>query len=458
MRTLPPRHAAPSSVRSRKSCEFEPLEPRALFSSAPDVVLDWNHVLIDVLRADRTLPGPGWSSRSGAMMFAAIFDAINSIEKKYEPYLVNANAPRGTSEVAAAAAAGWRVLSSLYPEQKSTADAALIKSLKRVKDGVGENRGVALGIWIANQVLKARANDGSAATVAYTPGSDPGDWQPTAPDFTPAWGPGWGKVTPFSDLKVSDFIPDPPPALDSPEYTAAFNEVKSLGEADSSTRTADQTEIGIFWGYDRAGMGTPPTMYNQMTEVIARDRRNSTIQNARLFALVNIAMADSGIVAWESKFLYNLWRPVTAIQKADTDGNPDTTADPAWEPLGAPGGTGANFTPPFPAYVSGHATFGAAAVKVLADFYGSDRMRFTLVSDELPGVKRTYTSFSKRRGRMASVASISASTGRSTTPKDKSSGAMWRTSSSRQSWNAGGRNSADGCRMTRNSSRCRRRA
>jgi hypothetical protein len=246
-------------------------------------------------------------------------------------------------------------------------------------------------------MMTARANDHAFDVVPYTPGSNPGDWQPTAPDFTPAWGPGWGDVTPFMMDAAAQFRPPPPPALTSAEYTAAFNDVKSLGEKNSTTRTADQTQIGIFWAYDRAGTGTPPALYNQAVQVIAKQKHNTVVENARLFALANLAMADAGVAAWDCKFVDNLWRPITAIQQAGTDGNPDTTADPRWEPLGAPGGGDGshNFTPPFPAYVSGHATFGGAVFEVLKDFYHTDHVKFTLSSDELPGVTRTFKTFTQ---------------------------------------------------------------
>jgi hypothetical protein len=327
---------------------------------------------------------------------AAIFDAVNAIDRSFEPFLVDAKAPRSTPLDAAVAAAGWRTLSALYPAQKSTFDAALATSLARVKDGPQETRGVALGIAVADQILASRAGDHADTVVPFTPGTDPGDWQPTAPDFTPAWGPGWGHVTPFSMLNGHQFAPPPAPALTSDAYTKAFNEVKSLGEKNSTTRTADQTEIGIFWGYDRTGTGTPPVMYNQLVQVVAQQQHNSTVQNARLFALASIAMADAGIGAWDCKFIDDLWRPVTAIHQANLDGNPDTQADPDWQPLGAPGGgVVANFTPPFPAYVSGHATFGAAVCEVLMDYYGTDNIHFTLASDELPGVTRHFNSFTQ---------------------------------------------------------------
>ncbi|HTL30892.1 MAG TPA: vanadium-dependent haloperoxidase [Tepidisphaeraceae bacterium] len=380
-------------LRALELCEL--LEPRVLFAHAPDIVIEWNRVLIDALRADRTLGGPTWASRNAAIVHAAIFDAVNSIEQRYEPYLVSLSAAKHTSIVAAAAAAGWRTLSAIYPDQQSMLDDALTKSLARVKDGPRESNGVALGIAVANQILAARANDGSDDATPYTPGSDPGDWQPTPLDYSTALGANWGKVKPFALDDPDQLLPPPPPALDSAEYAAAFNQVKSLGELNSATRTAEQTEIGIFWGYDRAGMGAPPSLYNQIAESIAIGQHNTTVENARLFALLNISQADAGVVAWACKYKDNFWRPITAIRAAATDGNPNTQVDPNWEPLGASGGgVVPNFTPPFPAYISGHATFGGAVFQILADFYGRDRFQFTAKSEELPGVTRSFNSFS----------------------------------------------------------------
>jgi hypothetical protein len=373
----------------------ETLEPRMLFAHAPDVVIEWNRVLIDALRADRSFGGPTWASRNTAIVHAAIFDAVNLIDRSYAPYLSSLDAPKHSSILAAAAAAGWRTLSALYPDQQATFDAALATSLERVTDGTRESDGVELGIQSADAILAARAGDGADVMMNYTPGTDPGDWRPTAPDFSMPLGADWGQVKPFTLDDAAAFLPDPPPALNSVEYTAAFNEVKSLGALNSTTRTAEQTEIGNFWGYDRAGMGAPPSLYNQIAESIAIVQHNSTVENARLFALLNLSQADAGIVAWQCKFKDNFWRPITAIQSAATDGNPATDADPNWAPLGAPGGgVVPNFTPPFPAYISGHATLGAAVFQTLADFYGRDRFNFTAKSDELPGVTREFHSFS----------------------------------------------------------------
>jgi hypothetical protein len=184
--------------------------------------------------------------------------------------------------------------------------------------------------------------------------------------------------------------------LNSPEYTAAYNEVMSLGAANSTTRTADQTQVANFWAYDSKVYGPPVVLYNEITQTIALQQHNSLGQNARLFALVDMAMADAGISAWDAKYTYSFWRPITAIQQGSSDGNPNTVGDPNWQPLGAPGdGIRPNFTPPFPAYISGHATFGGALFQTLANFYGTDNVSFSLTSDELPGVVRHYTSFSQ---------------------------------------------------------------
>jgi len=207
---------------------------------------------------------------------------------------------------------------------------------------------------------------------------------------------GAGDTEPFAVSSIDDFVPPPPPRLDSPEYAAAYDEVYDLGDKHSPFRTADQTEIGIFWAYDRPGLGTPVALYNQVLKSVAVTQDNSMSENARLFAAANAAMADAGIAAWACKYVDNFWRPVTGIHDGDLDGNPETLADPEWEPLGSPGEhEGESFTPPFPAYVSGHSTFGAALFRTLERFYGTDAVSFELTSDEIPGAVRRYTSFSQ---------------------------------------------------------------
>jgi membrane-associated phospholipid phosphatase len=363
-----------------------------------DVVLEWNQILIDAVRANAvttgaTNVGPTWASRNMAIVHAAIFDAVNAIEQDYTPYLVNIKAARGTSVEAAAAAAASRALSALYPAQQATFQATLQDDLADIRDHRAKAKGVQLGYSVADQIIAARQNDGSDVIVPYTPGTDPGDWRPTAPGQE-ALGPNWPYVTPFVMESGTQFRPAPPPALTSLQYAASFNQVKKLGALNSTVRTPDQTEIAIFWSYDAPKYATPLIMYNQIAETVARQEHNSLAENARMFALVNLAMGDAAIVAWDAKYAYDLWRPVTGIREADTDGNPFTKADPTWLPLGIPETTPPG-TPGFPSYTSGHATFGGAAFTVLAKFFGTDRIRFNLTSDQLPGVVRHYNSFSQ---------------------------------------------------------------
>lgn len=362
-----------------------------------DVVLDWVTTTIDVLRADTTRRGPTQASRSFAMTQLAVYTAVNAIDQSYSNYVSIAAPASGSSIVAAAAVAAHDVLVSLYPAQQVLLDARLVDSLAEVPDGQSETDGITVGHNAATAILALRAADGSSPDPAYTPGTNPGEWRPDPlnPSQT-ALSPGWGSVTPFALTSGSQFRPAAPPALTSAAYTSAFNEVKSLGEKNSVTRTADQTQIGIFWGYDRPGLGAPPSLYNQILSTVAMSHGNSLVQNSHLFALANMAMADAGIAAWDSKYVYNFWRPVAAIREASTDGNLNTIEDSQWTPLGAPGGGQIpDFTPPFPAYISGHSTFGAAVFRTLENFYGTDAVRFMVASDELAGVYRTYNHFSE---------------------------------------------------------------
>lgn len=375
---------------------------------ADDVVLQWNSVMLDALRVgDPAMPGPCWATRNMAMVHTAVFDAVNSVDRIYHPYKINLVAPAGASKEAAAAQAAHDVLLSLYPGQAATFNAALTTSLAGIPEGLGKSQGISVGSAVAAGIVGLRASDHATDPTNYSPTNAPGHWQPAPPiEDVPALGPGWGAVTPFCLPSGSMFRPAPPPLLSSAEYAAAFNEVKSLGAKNSVTRTPEQTEIGVFWGYDRAGMGTPPALYNQIAQQIAQQAGNSLEENARLFALINIAQADAGVAAWEAKYVYDLWRPIMAIRQADNDGNPQTIGDPTWEPLGAPGGpipggTMPDFTPPFPAYVSGHATFGAAAFRTIANYYGADDLTALLngpleiQSDELPGVTRSFDTLSE---------------------------------------------------------------
>jgi hypothetical protein len=371
------------------------LEDRCLLSADP--VLEWNAIALDALKNDSLLANPhqnnpGNASRALAIVQAAVFDAVNSIDRSYDPYLIQVNAPRDASITAATAQAAHDTLVVLFPEYKATLDARLASDLTQ---GSLQSRmeGVMVGHIVATTILAVRSHDGSDVNMTFMPGTQPGQWQPDPLHSNQsAWGPEWGGVTPFALTSSTQFQVPPPPALTIQDYAIAYNEVKTLGGdgiTTPTTRTPEQTQIGIFWGYDGSpGVGTPPRMYNQVAETIAVQMDNTVIQNARFFALINLAMADAGIAGWQSKYDYDFWRPVTAIRAGDTDGNPLTVADPTWTPLGAPkdNGSGTNFTPPFPSYVSGHATFGGALFRMMADFYGTDNIHFTIGSDEFNGV------------------------------------------------------------------------
>lgn len=371
-----------------------------------DIILEWNAIALEANAIDHTGPdvpadqltvtqGPPASARVLAIVHAAMFDAYNSIDRRYTPYYVMAPSPQGASKDAAVAQAAHDTLVALLPAGETFFDDVLEESLDRVTSGPARMKGIAVGAYVAEQILELRADDGADAIVVYTPLGVPGfhDVDPLHPaqGFISAQ---FGAVTPFGVPDITEFRAPPPPSLNSDEYTFAFNEVLLLGGDDittPSTRTDDQTVIALYWSYNGSPlMGTPPRLYNQIARVIAEQQNNKPHENARLFALLNLAMADAGISAWDSKYTYEYWRPIRGIRAADTDGNPDTLPVSDWSPMGGsrsnpfPGET--NFTPAFPAYTSGHATFGAAAFKTLANFYQTDDIGFSFISDEWNGV------------------------------------------------------------------------
>jgi hypothetical protein len=277
-------------------------------------------------------------------------------------------------------------LVGLFPAQASVLDLDLKASLQEIKDGDAKTAGIMVGQMAAQNILAARANDGSNKTVTYNVVFQPGAWQPTPPAYGPPLSPQWPLVTPFCLQSASQFRPPPPPALTSPEYTAAFNQVKDVGAFDSTTRTADQTEAGLFWQAINTPNSSPIGMWNEIAAEVAVAKNNTLVQNARLFALLNLDGADDQIACFDGKYTYNFWRPVTAIRAADTTGNPDTVADPNWTPLFA--------TPSHPSYPSAHATYSTSIATVLAAFFGTDAIPFSLSFEGLPGVTRSFDSFS----------------------------------------------------------------
>jgi hypothetical protein len=266
------------------------------------------------------------------------------------------------------------VLDYLYPAQAATFDAQLGAALAAIPDGQSKTDGIALGQQVAQEIIALRANDGSSNTVTDNGSTAVAQWQPTAPGYATAVTPQWANVTPFALESSGQFLPPPPPALDSAAYAAAVNETESLGAGNSTTRTADQTQIALYW-------------WNSIADQVAQSAGDSMAEDAQLLAELNVAEADAAIAAWNSKYTYNAWRPITAIQNANEIGNPGITQNPTWTPLIT--------TPPFPEYVAGHPTFSAAAAQVLDSFFGSN-YAFSYTDPSLgrtPGVTRSFTSF-----------------------------------------------------------------
>ena len=352
--------------------------------NSPDAIVRWNALTLDIIKAEKT--SPPMAARNLAMVHAAIYDAANAVSKTHKVYKVEVQPPAGASAEAAAVAAAHRVLATLYPKQTATLDAAKTVSLATIAEGKSKTDGVELGEFVANKILEWRKDDGANAEVTYTPTNQPGYWQPIPPDLKPASMPHWKNVKPFAMTKGSQFQIANMPTLTSEEYTAEFNKLKELGAKDSKIRTADQSAIAKFW-LDSAGTVTPPGHWNQIAADIAVRRGNTFEQNVRLFAVLNIALADASIIDGDQKYTFNRWRPLTGIQQADKDGNPQTTADANWTPL--------LNTPSSPAYVSGHSTFGGAADAVLTAFFG-DNVSFTAVADTSVNLQpRTLKSFTE---------------------------------------------------------------
>lgn len=344
-----------------------------------DIILTWNQIALKAIASDKT-PPPA-AARILAMVHTAMYDAVNAIEQKYAKYHFNGTAIAGADAVAAAAEAAAKILLAFYPTQSAYFNAALATSIGSPTAAAAA--GIALGDAVATDLLAWRQTDGASTAVTYTPSTDIGDWRPDLPTFTSALLPQWGNVTPFGLATGSQFRPAGVPDLTSAEYTQAFDEAKAYGAKNSTIRTADQTQLALFWA-DGGGTYTPPGHWNEIAATVASISGKSILDNARVFAVLNIALADAGIAAWDAKYTYNTWRPITAIRQADLDGNVDTTADATWLPL--------INTPPFPEYVSGHSTFSAAAATVLGRFFGNN-FSFNSGSMGLPDVSRSFTGF-----------------------------------------------------------------
>ena len=351
-----------------------------------DEVTDWNHIMLEATLTPPATPAPV-STRSTAIVQAAVFDAVNGIDPQYTPIHVWRRGPRNASRRAAAVQAAYAILIRLYPAQSDTLDQQRSASLMGISRGWGAERsesiqkGIEWGQTVADAIWAWRSNDGFAQTVPpFTGGTGPGEWRPTAPAFLPGLAPQLAHVIPWVIQSPSQFRPPAPPALDSPEYTADFNEIKIMGSNSSTSRTVDETDYALFWN-----PGNPPDFWDPVAVSLADKHHFSLLRTAHLLAQVNLAMSDAIIGCWDAKYTYVSWRPITAIQLADTDGNPDTLADRTWTPL--------LVTPPFPGDPSAHSCASSAAARVLSHYFG-ENTAITVTNDALPGQMRGFSSFS----------------------------------------------------------------
>jgi hypothetical protein len=351
------------------------------FGADAKLILDWNALLLNAIRQDDS--GPTLSSRNLAILHASIYDAVNSVMGTHQPYRFYLETASETSEDAAASGAAREVMLSLYPSVQAQTEALYRQQLGAWPATASVTNGLVLGEAVARAMLGWRSTDGASLSVPYIPSEAPGQWRRTPPSYRPPLDPQWGRVAPFCLTDIAAFVPTNLPSLASAEYAAAFNEVKALGALHSSARTPEQSQIAVFWS-DFSYTAMPPGHWHEIAATIIRHQNTSFADTARLLALISLAQADAATVCWAAKYQHNFWRPVTAIQRADEDGNPATDPDANWNQF-LP-------SPPFPEYPSGHSTFSRASAEVLARFYGTDALSFTATSDTLPGVGRSFAS------------------------------------------------------------------
>jgi hypothetical protein len=345
----------------------------------PALAVAWNQIVNDIAFAeDQFLTFKG--DRAYAMTHIAIHDALNAVVPLYRQFAFLGREP-GANPIAAAAQAAHDVVVSQYPGEHAKLDAELVAWLSRIPDGPPKSRGVTVGRQSAAAILALRAGDGWDFQGTYTFSSAIGAYQTTPPWNGFVFQPGFRYAKPFGLRTPDQFRPLPPPRLGSPEYAAAYNEVKDFGRVDSVFRTLDQTRYAIWW------MEFSEGSVNRLARRLVTERKTHLWQAARMFALINMSLFDGLVANWDSKFEYNHWRPYTAIRAAALDGNPSTEPDLNWEPL--------RTTPPFPDYVSAHATGTGATMEILKRTFG-DNVSFTMDTTTAPPEMptRSFTSFS----------------------------------------------------------------
>ncbi len=342
-------------------------------------VVDWNHELISILGTPGAQPATVHPTRSFAILQAAEYDAVVSITHAAPPYLFSVHAAPGARPDAAADQAAHDVLAALYPAQKSGIDQVLAGQLAAIPNTTGKQQGIQVGADVANRLVALRSADGSAVTPPpFVPGTKPGDYRPTPPNFPAPVFTSWGTITPFVLDSGRQFRPPAPPPITGPAYAQALNQVKSLGQDTSTTRTADETTQAQFWGASPIW-----NVWNEVAQKLAVARNASLERTVTVFENLDLTLADATIALYDAKYHYLVWRPVTAIELGDTAGNPGITGDPTWLPFAV--------TAPDPSYPGAHATISEAAATVLSAFYG-ERLQLTISSDGDPGVTRSFGS------------------------------------------------------------------
>jgi membrane-associated phospholipid phosphatase len=366
-----------------------PAPAPAGFPSAPDAALAWNQVLLGLQATPGVQPATVHPTYELAIVQSAIHDAVVSIDGREAPYIAGVRARRTASKEAAADAAAHDTLVALYPAQRATLDADQATAISHLTNDARRSTGLAAGRRVARAVLAARRVDHADATPpAFAPTGFPGDYAFTPPAFGQPVFTHWSHVRPFALARASQFRPGPPPSLTGVHYAAALHEVQVLGDAASTVRTPEQTQIGQFWN------APIWATWNRIADSVATSRNRGLGSDARTLARLDLTLADATIALYDAKYAYHLWRPVTAIRNADVDGNPLTNADKSWSPLSP--------TAPDPSYPGAHATISAAAAAVLAEAYGN-KTSLQVTSPTLPGVTRTFGTF----GQAAAEASVS---------------------------------------------------
>jgi membrane-associated phospholipid phosphatase len=343
-----------------------------------NVVVEWNRTLLGLVQTAGAQPATIQPTRDFAIMSAAVLDAVDATHPGQPQYLLQLTAEPGASAEAAAAQAAHDVLVAMFPAFQDKLDQQLANDLAAVPEGRRRSRGTAVGAEAAGQLLQLRASDGSGATPPpYTSSGAPGDYRPTPPGFSAPVFTHWSAVQPFVLNNADQFRPEPPPMLSSPAYAQAINEVQDLGQDTSTSRSAEQTTIGKFWA------APIQNYWNAIADDLTIANRDDTARSALTLALVDLGLADATIAMYDAKYFYRLWRPISAIRLADTDSNPQTTANPDWTPLAT--------TPADPSYPGAHSTLSAAAATVLSALYGT-HVAVNVTSPTLPGVTRTFDS------------------------------------------------------------------